>query len=350
MLCSVKQSGEVKSVFLENDRGMKVELLSFGACLKKVSVPVDGIDRTLTMTYRDIEEYTVRSTGNCGKTLAPNAGEIGEEKGITMTDGSVIHPFANRGGNSLHGGAHAGNVRNWELEDFGATEKTAYAVFSLTLPDALDGWDGNRSFEVRYSINNGDIIEIALSAVTDRPTYINMSNHAYWNLDNDTDRAEEQRLFINAEGMYLNGADSLPVRLADISEIKSESGVDFNKPNLCRELCTFRKGEYGAQIQAGNGLDNAFLLRKQGSGVQSACVLESADGKTAIELLTDAPDLVVYQAGLLKEGVILENGQTTRKNCSIALEAQEIPNLKKNRPLLPGETFNRTVCYIIYRR
>lgn len=344
------QHGETMTVLLRNDSGMTAELFSFGACLRKVSYPVDGELRTVTMTFSENEEYTIRSTGNCGKTLAPNAGEIGEEKGIALSNGTKIHPLANRGGNSLHGGAHAGNVRNWALLSYGTDDNRVYAEFFLELPDGLDGWSGNRKFYVRYSLDNEDSLCIDFSAETDQASYINMSNHAYWNLDDDPEKAMEQTLFLDAEGMYYNGEDSLPLRAVSVNEILRESGIDFRQSNSCSKLISSTNGEYAKQILAGKGIDNAFSLRKDREIDQRVCELISADRKLCLELFTDAPDLVVYMAGSLKEGILLDNGKLTCRNCSVALEAQEIPNLKVNRPLFPGEVFHRTIRYRIKRR
>ena len=350
MLCDITRHGDFTEVKMGNDSGMIVELLSFGACLKKVALPVNGVLRTITMTFSDDEEYTVHSTGNCGKTLAPNAGEIGEKNGIALNDGSEIHPLANRNGNSLHGGAHAGNVRNWTLLSNGADDSRAYAEFYLELPDGLDGWSGNRKFYVCYSLDNEDSLCIDLSAETDQTTYINMSNHAYWNLDDDPSKAMEQILFVDTEGMYFNGDDSLPEQVVSIDEILYESGIDFRQSNSCSKLIAPTNGEYAKQVLAGKGIDNAFSLRKGREIDQRVCELISADQKLCLELFTDAPDLVIYMAGSLKADLLLENGKMTCRNCAVALEAQEIPNLKVNRPLFPGEVFHRTIRYRIKRR
>lgn len=342
-----RQDGELACVTLINSRGLAIELMSFGACLRKVSIPVAGAAIPLTLTLKDTEEYTVRSTGNCGKTLAPNAGEIGQGKGVALTDGTVIYPTANRGGNSLHGGAHAGNLQNWRLLSCAAEQDSAYAEFALFLPDGLDGWPGNRSFTVRYTLDENDTIRMDYTAKSDRATYVNMSNHTYWNLEQLPERAMEQRLFIDTEGMYQNGEDALPCGILSRGQILRESGVDLTKENRAGDLIRSGEDLYGRQIALGGGIDNGFLLRCDRRADEPACVLASADGRLAVELYTDAPAVVVYQAGGMKEGVRMENGCVTRKNCAIALEAQAIPNLEPQKPLLPGECFRRMIRYRI---
>lgn len=348
MVCEKEQCGEFTIVRIENDAGLFVELLSFGACLKRVSVPIAGTLQDISLSFEEIEEYTVRSTGNAGKTLAPNAGEVGEEPGIVLTDGSEIHPAANRNGNSLHGGAHAGNLQNWTLIECKADETHAYAVFALALAAGLDGWSGNRKFTVRYTVDQNSTIEIDLSAETDRKTYINMSNHAYWNLERDPANAMEQRLTLDVAAMCYNDAHSLPSCVVPCEKILQENGIDFTEKNRIGDFLQSTTDDYGKQIEMGGGIDNAFLLRSKRNPEMPACILENSNGSIKLELYTDAPAVVVYQAGGMKPGIRLRNGFLTTKNCAIALEAQDIPNLSPVKPLAPGEEFKRKICYKLF--
>lgn len=342
-----EQRGIFTFVQLENTAGLSVELLSFGACMKSVSIPVDGVRRGLSLSFDALEEYTVRSTGNSGKTLAPNAGEISEEIGILLSDGSEIHPAANRNGNSLHGGPHAGNLQNWTLTGCGADDETAYAEFALDLEDGLDGWPGNRTFTVRYTLNESSALTIDLSAKTDKPTYINMSNHAYWNLEFDPAHAMEQRFSIDAESMCYNDSRSLPSVCVPCEDIFGENGIDFTAKNTIGDFLPPRAGAFGHQVEMGGGIDNAFMLRKGRDLNKPACTLESRNEKIRLELYTDAPSIVVYQAGGMKADILLRSGFHTKKNCAIALEAQEIPNLSPVTPLSPDSEFARRICYKI---
>ena len=345
MNCTVKYIEDVACVKLCSDSGVQAELLSFGAALRTFAASSEGKIIPLTLTFAGLEEYTVRNTASCGKTLAPNAGEVEEAAGILLTDGSVIHPTANKERNSLHGGAHAGSVQNWELADAGTDGHTAFAQFDLTLPDGLDGWPGERIFHVRYSLLADDSLQIDLSATTDRPTYINMSNHAYWDLEQDPAAAADQWLSINAQEMWLNDANAIPEQTVSLEKPREESGIDLRGPFRMRDLLTVHGGCLGRQIELGKGLDNAFRLRTGRSFEEPACSLESADRRQRLDLFTDAPDLVVYMAGTIQSGILLENGRNSEKHCAVALEAQEIPNGKVNRALLPGETFHRMIRF-----
>lgn len=236
-------------------------------------------------------------------------------------------------------------MQNWSLTAFAAGEEEAFAEFSLSLPDGLDGWPGNRHFTVCYTLGKKGMLRLDYTARSDRATYVNMSNHTYWNLEQLPERAMEQRFFIDAEGMYFNGEDALPREIVSCDRLLRESGADFTRENRAGDLLHGGDDPYGRQIALGGGIDNGFLLRRTRRADEPACVLTSADRRLSLRLYTDAPALVVYFAGGMKEGVLLENGSRTVKNCAIALEAQEIPNLAPQSPLLPEETFKRTICY-----
>ncbi len=340
---------EISRVFLENDHGLRTELLSFGACIRKTDVFSSGKWRTLTQSFTDTDEYTVKNTAYAGKTLGPCAGRFTVEKGISLDDGTVFHPDANeRGTNCLHGGEHSLSRLNWQITEVSAREDDASAVFTAEQADGLDGWPGNRSYRVTYTLRNDDSLEILLEARSDKPTYINMSNHSYWNLNIRSSEAMEQLVQIFAEGIGMNSsADGVPCKAVPVPEIERENGIRFDRENTIREISPAdTRTDYAGQIRLGKGQNNAFLFGDQDTGdVPLRCRLLSADRKFSVDMYSDAPAMVLYGSGSMDEGLPLENGEVSGRNCSAAFEFQEMPTLQKIRTLHPGEIFRRKIIF-----
>lgn len=340
---------DISRVFLENDRGLRAELLSLGACIRKIDAFISGNWLTLTQSFADLNEYTVRNTAYAGKTLGPCAGRFTVKAGIQLDDGSVFHPDPNeRGINCLHGGEHSLSRMNWLVTEVKAGENSASAVFSAGQADGLDGWPGKRDYLVTYTLRNDDSLEAVLEAQSDIPTYMNMSNHSYWNLNIRSGEAMEQFIQIFAEGMAMNSpVTGVPCEAVPLSVIERENGIRFDRENTIREISPKDSGtDYAKQILLGKGQNNAFLFGEQTAGtVSHRCSLLSSDRKIRVDMFSDAPAMVLYASGSMDEGLALENGQTSRKNCSAALEFQEMPTIQKITTLHPGEKFSRTIRF-----
>lgn len=337
---------EVSRVVMESEQVL-VELLSVGAGIRRIAVKTaDGYD-TLTQSFTDYREYTENNTAYDGKTLAPNAGRFYVSEGIDLGGGRVMHPEANeRGINSLHGSSKSVSTENWKLEQAEIVDGKAVAVFSFSQPDGLCGWVGNRDYKVVYTFSEDGALRLDLSAATDADTYLNMSNHAYWNLNLESDRALDQHVSISAEAVVFNNADHIPYKSVPVAEIAAADGIDFAADNLLRDIIPLDGStEYSDQMRLGKGLNNAFVF---GEHTLDKCLCRlSGDKGHCVEMYSDAPAMVVYSSGSMDEGLALENGQVSKKSCSAAFEFQEMPSLGSPTVTRAGETFRRTIIFKI---
>lgn len=337
---------EVSKVILESEQVI-VELLSLGAGIRRIAVKnLHGTD-TLTQSFTDYREYIERNTAYNGKTLAPNAGRFYVSEGINLGNGQVIHPEANeRGINSLHGSRCSVSIENWTLERTGIEDGKAVAIFTVSQPDGLCGWPGNRDYRVVYNLSEDGVLRLNLSAETDTDTYFNMSNHAYWNLNLNSDRALEQYLSIQAESVVFNNDDHIPYRVVPLEEIVSADGIDFSMNNRLKDIIPMDTAtEYSAQMRLGMGLNNAFIFKEH--NLDTCLCRLSGDNGHCVEMYSDAPAMVIYSSGCMDEGLALEDKQISKKSCSVAFEFQELPTLGNPSVTHAGETFRRTIIFKI---
>lgn len=277
-------------IWLSKDEYIEIQLMSFGAGIRGISYVNDalGVHKLLTLTYEDIAE-SCHNDSLAGLTIGPNAGRLKSKEDITFIDGddtlTVNLPANDDGYKQIHGGEHNLARRNWDFDGVNEIDGGIEVMFSTSQEDGLDGWPGNRMYEVSYRICDNGRFEISLSGTTDKTTYINMTNHTYWLRDG-------LNLKINADKMVENQGDFLPIGMTEVVSMYIDSNAVQN---------------------------NAFLINEN-----PAAKLTYTDIPLEISLSTDAPAVVVYTGNYLDDTSILCNKKSCSPGCAIALEPQEL--------------------------
>ena len=170
---------KAESYILKNKNGMEVQALSAGAALRRISVPdKNGVFADVVLGFEDTAEY-FGNTLFAGAALGPVAGRISGAK--LNISGKTYNLTKNDGENNLHGGNNNISFVNWEA--LYADEKSIKLRTSLA--DGTDGFPGNRTFTAEYSLDEENRLTMKYTAVSDRDTYFNMSNHTYFNMSGD---------------------------------------------------------------------------------------------------------------------------------------------------------------------
>ncbi|MBR1780147.1 MAG: galactose mutarotase, partial [Oscillospiraceae bacterium] len=176
----ITRNGEaVQRYTLTNDRGMQVQLLSFGCAIQRIVVPkADGTAVDVALGYDDLAGYEAGSS--CfGAFVGRYANRI---KGARFElNGAVYQLPPNDGPNHLHGVLKE-QVFDGTIEDGGVT-------FRKVSPDGEEGFPGNLTLEVRYTLSEDNALTLSYRATTDAPTVVNLTNHTYFNL-NGQDRSD----------------------------------------------------------------------------------------------------------------------------------------------------------------
>ncbi len=348
------EKGTAYTVYdMATSRGMTVSVMALGAAIQKVAIRDEsGREQPVALAFENMEQYE-----NCicyaGATLGPNAGRIGKAQ---LPVGTKIYQLSkNDRDNQLHGGVDNLSSRLWDVTSVTAGLESVSILLSITQPDGLDGYPGNRTYHTRYTLEDTNWLTIEYTAVTDVSTYINMSNHTYWNLSGDFSISGlEQEIQVFANNVCINNKEHLP---ADIIPVAG-TVFDFRSPQqLLSQISSAKMPVCKEQLSIGCGYNNAYILNKNQTfrplrfakrpcELKKACVLlDSRTGRT-LKMMTDAPALVLYSGGFIPNGTVLSGGTASSPACAIALEAQDIPDVMH---LLPGNYRITTPEHPFYR-
>ena len=265
-----------------------------------------------------------------GRTIGPCCGRVREGR---ITIGETSYQLTcNDGPNHIHGGLNGVSNQVWSARQL----SPARVCFQLELPDGLDGYPGNRTLRAEYAVE-GDALSVTYAATTDRTTWLDMTNHVYWDLSGRFDgSALDQVLEIAAEQVVFNGAGHLSERI-----VPAEGPFDFTHPAaLSANMALCPEHE---QLLLGRGYNNAYVL----DGTGFAARLYSPATCIRMTLDTDQPSIVLYSGGFLNGKNRLRDGVAS-PGCAVALEAQGLPDpfhLPGAMPelLSPGQAYRKTI-------
>lgn len=334
-------AGDITLVKIENASGASVTLSSLGAGIYSVIVPDrDGRLDNVVLGYADPADYM--ADGPCaGKVPGRYANRIAG--GHLDIDGRVYQLPINNGPNSLHGGPAGFQNRIWDVEAVGKD----FVTFRLLSPDGEMGYPGNLVARATYTWTDGNELTLDLSATTDAPTVVNLTNHAYWNLNGDaTGSALGHRLTLHAS-RYLP-TDSTLIPTGELAPVAG-TPMDFTTPRTLGE----RIGDDFPALRYGKGYDACWVIDPRPDRV--AAVLEADRSSRKLTVLTDQPGVQVYTGNWLEGCPASKGGTPYRDYDAVAIECQGFPDAP-NQPsfpsqrLNPGETYLRHITFLFGTR
>ena len=221
----------------------------------------------------------------------------------------------------------------------------AHLALRHVSPDGANGFPGTLTLDVTYALDEAGALSIGYGATTDRPTVLNPTNHAYFNLAGEgTGDILDHEVTIAADAFLPTDAGQIPT-----GERRAVTGTpfDFRAPGPLRPR--IRGGD--PQLRAARGFDHTFVLGAEGALRLAATVREPASGRR-LTVLTTRPGLQVYTGNSLDGSALGPSGRTYRQSDGLCLEAQGFPDAP-NRPdfptsvLRPGERFAATTVYAL---
>ena len=325
----------VHLVTLENANGLKVKIMTFGATITAVEVPDrNGKIENVTLYLDSLDDY-VKGHPFFGSTVGRYANRIA--KGKFTLDGKEYTLATNNGENHLHGGVKGFDKAVWKAKPVRA-EDSVGVTFTHTSPDGDEGYPGTLKATVTYSLSNDDDLRMEYSATTDKPTVVNLTNHAYWNLAGaGSGDVLDHDLMINAD-RYLPVDEGL-IPLGELAPVKG-TPMDFTTPH-----------KIGARIdQVEGGYDHCYVLVNKKPGKLSLCarVKEPTSGRV-MEIRTTEPAVQLYTGNFL-DGSLTAGGKKYQKHYAFCLETEHFPD-SPNRPeyppvvLRPGEKYRHLTIH-----
>jgi aldose 1-epimerase len=332
-----KEGTPVDLYVLTNANGMVAKVMTYGAIITELHVPDrNGKLDDVVLGFDNLEQYLAGHP--CfGSTIGRVTNRIGGAR-FTL-DGKEYKLAVNSGPNSIHGGRKGFDKQVWKGGPIASAEGPAVkmAYFSA---DGEEGYPGNLSVVVVFTVTNDNALKLEYTATTDKPTPVNLTNHAYFNL------AGQASGDVLAQEMMIAADKYTPADkgLIPTGEIATVSGtpLDFTKPTAI--------GARIAQLTATGGYDHNYVLNSGGGKLSLAARAYDPKSGRVMETWTTQPGVQLYTANGMNGKLKGKGGAAYPKHAGFCLETQHFPDSvnKPNFPsviLRPGETYKQTTVW-----
>ena len=323
---------------MTNSKGASVQLGSVGAAIVSICVPDrEGKLADVVIGYPNALDYF--ADGPCsGKIPGRYANRIA--KGRFTLDGKEYTLPINNGPNHLHGGPKGFQNQVWESRIEGDAVEFMYFA-----EDGEAGFPGNLKVVAHYAWSEENELTLTLTAETDAPTVINLTNHVYFNLAGEGSGSVLDQL------LKLNASTWLPTdeTLIPLGKVDDVAGtpMDFvNEKPIGRDI----KADFPA-LKYGKGYDNCYLIDDAMPGqLATAAELRDPVSGRQLKVLTTQPAVQVYTGNWLKGAPVGKSGHAYEDYDAVAIECQHTPDAP-NQPefpstvLRPGETFKEAIIW-----
>jgi aldose 1-epimerase len=333
-----KDGTEVFLYTLKNKNGMEVQITNFGGVVVSIKVPDrNGKIDDVALGFDTVAEYEAPGPF-FGATVGRYANRIAN--GRFTLEGRKYQVTVNNPPNMLHGGKSGFNQKVWQVVRTGAQALHLHYLSK----NGEEGFPGNLSVDVIFSLNDNNELKIDYAATTDKPTVLNLTNHSYFNLKGQGDGEIVDHI------VQINASKFTPVdkNLIPTGELKSVAGTpfDFRKP----QKISAHIGDNDEQLKLGLGYDHNFVIDNGGKTLTMAARVHEETTGRLLEILTTEPGVQFYTGNHMDNGLHGKAGKTYNFRYGLCLETQHYPD-SPNHPdfptteLKPGEKFQSTSVY-----
>jgi aldose 1-epimerase len=336
---------EVEAITLTNGHGVSATIITYGATLQSLIAPDrTGAKADIALGFKDAAAYA-KNASYFGASVGRFANRIG--KGKFSLDGKTYQLALNNNGvAALHGGVKGFDKQVWKVVDV-KRGPVASVTFTYVSPDGEEGYPGTLTATATYALDEKNDLTVTYGAVTDKPTIVNLTNHALFNLagEGSSDGAMGNVLTLASDGYTPVDAELIPT-----GAITPVAGTpfDFRKPTVVAERL---RDARDPQIVVGRGYDhNMVLTGKSGAAPRLAARLADPKSGRVMEILSDQPGIQFYTGNFIDGTLVSKSGKIYRQGDGIALEPQHFPDAP-NKPafapvrLDPGQTYSNTMVF-----
>jgi aldose 1-epimerase len=349
---------------LRSGKGMIVRITNYGGVVQSIWVPGrHGRVADVALGFSKLSDYVNDfqnqpwpAAGGSGDTyfgaaIGRYANRIANHS-FTL-NGTTYNLTGNNGPNNintLHGGPDAWNTKVWS-----ATMKTGAGSVSLILrlvdPDGYNGFPGQVTVTLTYTVTAGNALRVQWSATTTKPTVINVTQHTYFNLAGEASGPiYDQLLRLNANKFTPTDANLIPT-----GQFVPVSGTPFDFRGLHPIGTYILRADmpWGSQLTTAHGYDHNWVLNGAAGKMKLAAVaVDPASGREVITYTTE-PGIQVYTGNFVVGDLVGTSGHIYRQTSAFTLETQHYPDSPHHIGqtgwpsvlLNPGNTFSSTTIY-----
>ncbi len=316
-------TGEQADLFtLKTTHGLSVKITNYGGIITAIHMPDSkGNICDVVLGYDNIKSYE-EDTYYLGAIVGRYAGRI--KDGIAQINNKEIQLTLNADDSQLHGGSNGLNKQLWQASTKQYSNKATLTLLHVC-PDGYNGFPGNVTFIVKYTLNNKNQLTVEYHADTDKPTIVNLTQHSYFNL------AGHNTGSILGHQVQLNASQFLPMtkQAYPTGEITDVACT----PHDFTTLCSLEKNldSENEQIKIGKGYDNYWLLNQdkdEGPENESADnipfiaqVVEPNSGRR-LSVFSDQPSVILYTGNYLDSSHIGKNNTAYQYQHGLCIEPQ----------------------------
>ncbi|MCR6659965.1 MAG: galactose mutarotase [Asticcacaulis sp.] len=340
----LKDGKVVEAITLSNHKGTSATIITYGASLQALVTPDrSGKPADIALGYADLDHY-VSNPQYFGATVGRFANRIA--RGKYKVDGKAYQAPVNNGVNSLHGGTKGFDKVNWTVMKV-ADGDNASVELEYVSPDGDMGYPGQMTVHATYLLNENNELTIKYTATTTKTTIVNITNHAYWNLNGEgsVHSVNDSKLTLLADSYLPTDSGAIPT-----GEVRKVEGTafDFRTPTAIGARVRDASDQ---QLVYGRGYDHNWVASREKTAAPRlmAVVEDDASGRK-LELLSDQPGIQFYSGNFLDGTSSGKSGGIYREGDAFVLEPQIFPDTP-NQPafgsalLHPGETYSNTLIY-----
>lgn len=331
---------EVSLYTISNENGMHAQLTNYGARVASLMVPdQEGNSVDVVIGMSTVEDYRNSTEAYFGATIGRYGNRLA--KGKFTLNGQEYSVPLNNGENALHGGKKGFQDVVWDVDSVDDNS----IVFSYLSPDMEEGFPGNLDVKVRYTLTNDNELKIDYEATTDKATVINLTNHAFFNLNGEgSGDILNHRLQIYADRFVPVNENLIPT-----GELIPVEGTpfDFQEPKTIGQDIEAEN----QQLEYGGGYDHTFVLSgKKASSMTHAATAWGNRTGIVMDVYTEEPGMQLYTGNAMEGKNEMKTGSMDDFRTAFCLETQHFPD-SPNQPdfpstvLEPGDTYSTSTIY-----
>lgn len=325
---------------LKNKNGMEATFTNYGGRLVSLNVPDSaGKFVDVVVGFKSLNDYKNSTEPYFGATIGRFGNRIA--KGKFVLDGKTYTLFTNNGINTLHGGKKGFQYVVWDANQ----RNPQTLVLTYKAKDMEEGFPGNMDIKVTYALTDDNELKMDYEATTDKKTIVNLTNHAFFNLNGE---GSGTILKHNVE-IFANEYTPVDSTLIPLGKITTVSGTpfDFRKPTTIGE----RIDAKNEQLTFGKGYDHNYVLNKtKGMGMYHAATVKGDLSGIVMNIYTQEPGLQFYSGNFMQSKNTFKTGSKDDFRTAFAMETQHFPDAP-NQPtfpstvLEPGKTYKTSSIY-----